>query len=116
MKRRSFAWVCMVFVYLGLTACSGQKTPDPETWIVMLNGILYYGTDETGPMGDSGCVGGKIQSTVEAGEIPTENEQSNFGAVGNPYTRDEGDGGIMVSVGEEWYCFYAEGEEEGNGK
>ena len=59
-------------------------------------GILYYGTDETGPMGDSGCIGGHIESSVSKDNIPNEHEQSNFGCIGNPYTYDDGNGTIMV--------------------
>ena len=56
----------------------------------MADGNLYYKTDETGPMGDSGCVSGYISSTVEFDKTPKQNGQSNFGCVGNPYTFDYG--------------------------
>lgn len=73
--------------------------------ILMVNDILYYDTNETGPMGDSGAVAGEILSTVEAGTIPAESGQSNFGEVGASYTYDSGDGFIMVFIDNEWYVF-----------
>ncbi len=94
---------------LSVAGCS-RKEPvvAPKDRILMANDILYYGTEETGPMGDADCVKGEILSTVQPGEIPTENGQSNFGGVGNPYTFDFGDGGIMVFVEEEYFWFYRE--------
>ena len=83
-----------------------------ENCILKVNDTLYYGTDETGPMGDSGNVAGHIESSVNSNEVPTENGQSNFGAVDNPYTYDEGDGSIMVLMeDEEWHWFYCTQDE-----
>lgn len=71
--------------------------------ILKINNSLYYDTGETGPMGDSGAVGGHIQSTVDENKVPQENEESNFGCIGNPYTWDAGDGMIMVFMDDEEY-------------
>ena len=81
---------------------------EPADRILMHNGTLYYGTDETGPMGDSGAVCGRIVSSSGPDEIPAEDGQSNFGCIDNPYTEDYGDGFIMVFVDDEWFCFYTE--------
>ena len=93
-----------------ILAAAGCSDKEPEVAsterILMVNNTLYYGTEETGPMGDAGCVEGEIQSTVSAGEIPTENGQSNFGGIGNPYTFDSGDGGIMVFIEDEYFWFW----------
>ena len=89
-------------------ADQSDNTQKPEERILMHNGTLYYGTAETGPMGDSGAVSGRISSSVGPEEIPAEDGQSNFGCIDNPYTGDYGDGFIMVFVDEEWYCFYTE--------
>lgn len=90
-----------------LVGCA-KKQPYDEM-ILKINDKLYYGSEETGPMGDSGCIGGEITSTVDVDDMPTENGCSNFGCVGNSYTRDEGDGFIMVFMENgEWRCFYAE--------
>ena len=53
-----------------------QNSVKPEERIIMINNKLYYGTSETGPMGDSGCVEGNILSSIDKNEIPTENGQS----------------------------------------
>ena len=69
------------------------------------NDKLYYGTLETGPMGDSWCVEGEITSSVEKNKIPSENGQSNFGNIGSYYTKDDGNGQVMVSIDDKWYWF-----------
>ncbi|MBO5745745.1 MAG: hypothetical protein J6S13_01460 [Clostridia bacterium] len=67
---------------------------DYSKWMVMVNGKLYRGTSEDGPMGDSGCVEGRLIGTVKEGETPTKNGYSNFGITGS-YTYDD-DGRRMV--------------------
>lgn len=101
--------LCLI---LGLSACNqkgidGQNVKMEER-ILMVNDKLYYGTSETGPMGDAESVDGKILSTVENAEIPNENGQSNFGGIGNSFTKDDGNGAIMVFVDDEWFWFYTE--------
>lgn len=91
---------------LFLTSCGLKNENKTDKLILKYNDSLYYGTDETGPMGDSGCVAGEIISSVKSGEIPTENGQSNFGCVGNPYTKEDGDGRIMVMLDDEIYYFF----------
>lgn len=93
-------------VILGLSACRQQSSVKQEERILMINDKLYYGTSETGPMGDSEYVDGEIVSSVEKDKMPTENGQSNFGYVGNSFTKDDGDGEIMVFIEDEWFWFY----------
>lgn len=96
---------------LGLLGGCKAETVQSEL-ILKVNDALYYGTDEVGPMGDSGCVEGQIISSVESNAIPTENGSSNFGCIGSNYTYDTGDGFIMVYLNDkEWHCFYAENKE-----
>ena len=68
---------------------------DYSKWQLKVNGKLYYGTEEDGPMGDSGCVEGRIVGTVGEGETPTDDGYSNFGSVGKGYTYDD-NGSIQV--------------------
>lgn len=83
-----------------------EELPDLNTPILKINDILYYDTNETGPMGVADAVEGYIQTSVKENEIPAENEESNFGCVGNAYTKDNGDGWIMVLMDdEEWHIF-----------
>ncbi len=107
MKKMSMAILCLAAT-LSLMGCGQSNTVKSEDKILMVNGTLYYGTEETGPMGDAGCIGGKILSSTEDGKIPTEDGQSNFGAIGSSFTREDGSGQIMVSVEEEWYWFKSE--------
>ena len=97
--------IMLIFTVICLCSCSNQNNFNPEERIIMINDKLYYGTEETGPMGDSGCVDGEIISSVEKDEIPTENGQSNFGALGNPYTKDYGNGEVMVNINDQWFWF-----------
>lgn len=106
MKKILIVILCL-FMILGLSACSKQNTIKPEERILMVNDKLYYGTSEIGPMGDSGCIDGEIISSVEKDKIPTENGQSNFQCIGNSFTKDEGNGGIMVFIDDEWFWFYS---------
>lgn len=79
--------------------------------ILKINNVLYYGTEETGPMGDADAVAGHIQSSVGPTETPLNNEESNFGCIGYPYTRDEGDGWIMVFMDDGKYHIFSRREE-----
>lgn len=82
-----------------------------DKYILKVNDTLYYGTDEIGPMGDSGYVAGKIESSVSETETPEKNGESNFGCIGNSYTYDT-DGSIMVFMeDEEWHWFHRLQEE-----
>ncbi|WMI80569.1 hypothetical protein [Anaerotignum sp. MB30-C6] len=106
---KKYLWFIGLIVVLALLGGCRTETVQSEM-ILKVNDTLYYGTDEVGPMGDSGCVEGQIKSSVESDAIPTENGSSNFGCIGNSYTYDDGDGFIMVSLGNDngWHCFYAE--------
>lgn len=92
--------VC-VFVFISLITCIGilylanisksnddlksnesEKNikKDPIGRMIKINGILYYETDDTPYNGPRcGNYDGLISSTVLEGEIPIENNQSNFG-------------------------------------
>lgn len=77
--------------------------------ILKVNDTLYYGTDKIGPMGGADAVAGYIETSVEENETPENNGESNFGCIGNPYTKDTGDGWIMVLLDdEEYHVFYQE--------
>ena len=106
--KKMFIIVICFFVAAGFLFIKQQNSVKPEERIIMINNKLYYGTSETGPMGDSGCVEGNILSSVEKNEIPTENGQSNFGYIGNPYTSDFGNGKIMVQTDNNWYWLVSE--------
>lgn len=109
--KKYFYFTVLILSMLLPGGCSSRE--ETAEMILKVNDTLYYGTGETGPMGDADCVEGQILSTVEEGTVPTENGSSNFGCVGNHYTFDSGDGFIMVFLDDEkWYCFYKEGMKE----
>lgn len=111
MKRKG---LLLLGLLLGLTACGQEPAQGDETALamayenrlLMVNDTLYYGTNQTGPMGDSEAVAGEITSETAQGTVPTENGQSNFGCVGNVYTM--GEESIMVQIDEEWFVFATE--------
>ena len=77
---------------------------DVKNAVLNFNGTLYYGTEETGTMGDSSMVAGTIASSVDERETPKENGESNFGCVGNSYTRWNA-ASVIVDLGDDWYVF-----------
>ena len=113
--KKSLNIIIITMLLLLLVACSkGEPIQDSKKETIsvtenlfMVNEKLYYGTDEVGPMGDSGAVEGEIASSVESNEIPSQNGESNFGCIGNPYTYDFGDGWIMILMEDgEYHIFY----------
>ena len=78
-------------------------SPLHDQKLLNVDGDLYKYTKATEIMGDSGYVAGEIMSSVESGETPAENAQSNFGCIGSPYTRDSGDGTIRVFMDDDEY-------------
>lgn len=83
---------------------SRKEKVDVKNAVLNINGTLYYGTEETGVMGDSGMVAGIIASSVDEGEMPKKNGESNFGCIGNSYTRWNA-ASVMVDLGDDWYVF-----------
>lgn len=71
---------------------------------VMINGKLYYDTGAESTLdGRCGNMDGEITSTVDGSEIPTENNQSNFGAgFGYQYGADDT---IEIYMNEKWMIF-----------
>ncbi|RKI40715.1 hypothetical protein D7V86_16935 [bacterium D16-51] len=82
-----------------------EEIVDIKNAKLYVEGRVFCGTEKTGPMGDSSVIGGKISSAVGADEIPQKEGESNFGCIGNSYTKSYGEDWIMVSIGEEWYVF-----------
>ncbi len=74
--------------------------------LLSVNGSLYEYTYDLTLVGDSGVIAGQITSTVKEGETPTANAQSNFGCIGNFFTRDDGDGQIGVFMDDEQYHIF----------
>lgn len=77
---------------------------------VMINGKLYYDTGEESTLdGRCGNMDGQITTTVDGSEIPTENNQSNFGTgFGYQYGADDT---IEIYMNEKWMVFEHRSEE-----
>lgn len=92
----------------GDAVATGQSEPVP---MLYANGQLYQLLgDQEEPMGDSGSVAGEILSAVPPEETPQTEGQSNFGSVGNPYTRDDGNGELVVLIEDRWLRFTTVGD------
>lgn len=73
--------------------------------MVMVNDKLYYDTGtESTAVGRCGNMDGQITSTVDGTEIPTENNQSNFGT-GFGYQYGGRENTIEVFMNEKWIVF-----------
>ena len=87
-----------------------QFAPVPESGedapllLAMIDGQLYRATGQDSDVdGRCGMMDGRIDSSVERGEIPGQNGQSNFGA---PYGYQYGaDGQIEVNLEDRWLVF-----------
>ncbi len=95
-----------------------QLTEQPGTnkmWdripMVRVNGKLYYDTGrESTISGRCGNMDGEITSTVDGTEIPTEDNQSNFGSgFGYQYGADDT---IEIYMNEKWFVFEYREESE----
>ena len=104
MKKELFI---LLFVSTILAGCNSSDKSEGKM-LLKLGENLYEGTmdeESIGPMGDSGCIGGVIESSVGREEVPKKEGQSNFGCVGNSYTAEDDTGIIQVYIEGEWYTF-----------
>lgn len=88
-----------------------QEEMESPQWdvipMVLVDGLYYYSTGEEAVSGD-GAPEGEITSTVDGSQIPTEDDQSNFGE-GFPYRYGE-EGTLEVQMNGKWMVFqYREG-------
>lgn len=74
--------------------------------MLMIDGYLYLDTGKESPMEAASTADGKIQSSVPQNERPTENGQSNFGAIGSNYVMS--DGFVQVNLMDKWIIFEPE--------
>lgn len=73
--------------------------------MVMVDGVLYADTGRPSSVtARCGTMDGEITSTVETGQVPSQDDQSNFGAdYGYQFGFEEGT--IEVCIGQEWVVF-----------
>ena len=83
------------------------EVPEDIPRMVMVDGELYKDTGSTSYVLRCGVMDGEITSTVKEGEIPTKDNQSNFGE-GYGYQRGVVEGRIEVYMDEKWQVFSKE--------
>ena len=96
-------FICIVIL---ITGCSNIQTEPPNEsflGLIMVNGIYEYTGYEIPGKIDKKAIIGKITSTVEVFEIPTENGQANFEIKGAKYAHYEDD--IVVLIDKKWILF-----------
>ena len=87
--------------YYGTPYIQEMKTETP------VQGEEFTSYKMTDKYGNSYTFEKTIESSVGAGNIPSENRSSNFGAVGNAYSKDTGNGKILVLMEDgKYHWFY----------
>ncbi len=104
------AGIAVIAVIAGLMANPKHKH-EAETWdlkpMIMVNGELYLDTGKEMPVEiDESAIIGKVKSSVDGTEKPTEDGQTNFGLVGAEYAHFEDN--IVVLINNEWVLFEKE--------
>lgn len=105
MRKRRPLWLFTLCLGLLLTGCAEKaETLQDKIPMVRVEGKLYYDTGEESPAASrSDTPDGEITASVEGTEIPTEDDQSNFGT-GYPYQFGDGDT-IEVQLNGRWMVF-----------
>ena len=84
---------------------SGETVLNDRIPMVMADGAMYYDTGrESTVTGRCGVMDGEITSAVERTEVPSENNQSNFGA-GYGYQWGPEEGTLEVCIDGKWMVF-----------
>lgn len=84
---------------------SGEPVLNDRIPMVMADGAMYYDTGrESTVTGRCGVMDGEITSAVERTEVPSENNQSNFGA-GYGYQWGTEEGTLEVCIDGKWMVF-----------
>ena len=84
---------------------SGEPVLNDRIPMVMADGAMYYDTGrESTVTGRCGVMDGEITSAVDQTEVPSENDQSNFGA-GYGYQWGPEEGTLEVCMDGKWLVF-----------
>ena len=100
MKKKFAALLAVMICIFGMTGCSKPEEEVKYDLIpmVMVDGELYMDTGNTGTYVSNDTTYDKeITSTVEGFEVPTEDNQSNFGT-GFKYRYGETEGTIEINM------------------
>lgn len=84
-----------------------NKMTEKQPLTIMVDGQLYYDIGRSSDQKERcGIVDGTIETTVEENQIPTQNNESNFGT-GYQYQTGAKVGTIDVLINGEWWIFEA---------
>ena len=106
----------LILMLFSAVGCAEEKPDEPAkekmTWdripAVMVGDVLYITTGrESAAEGRCGTWDGEIMSECSGSELPTENDQSNFGT-GYGYQRGEREATVEVLVDGRWIVFATE--------
>lgn len=134
MKKKTFLTVLALLCVIGLVGCnttpnekdlspqdetSGlrdsdhnrDETPEDYPPSVMVNGVVYQDTGYVNSMVTCGTMDGKITSSVDGSELPTEDDQSNFGT-GYGYQLNEEDQIVVEIEGQPFIFIRMDSKEE----
>ena len=96
-------WLVLILLLLLLSGCGKEE----DRQLICVGGELYYSTGKEMPVEmDPSSYLGVITSSVEPGQIPTEEGQTNFGSLGQVYAQLGND--LAVMVDHEWVQFLKE--------
>ena len=117
MKKRLFVLFMCAFGFMGCkdtTIIGGADEPteivvtDKESikMMVKVKEALYINTGEVHMTRETILVDGSIESEVDEDQIPTDNNQSNFGVGYNYHIQDEQT--LLVEIDSAWFIFTIE--------
>jgi hypothetical protein len=113
---KKFTILCLVLIFvLGMAACSDTQNDSSANFekhdlipMVMVDGELYLDTGYNNTdIRKCGTPDGEIISEVDGSEMPTDNNQSNFGT-GYGYQYGDTEGTIDVYLNNTWRIFATE--------
>jgi hypothetical protein len=117
MKYYIKAILIFILIFSVLVGCGQKSQEETEDFqeIVMVNKKLWYSTQiEVNIEPDENEILGAITSSIEEGQIPEVDDQSNFGEVGSQYARF--DESLLVNLSGKWVLFIDENDwKENNG-
>lgn len=99
------AWISALACVIALAGCSA--TQNAMTPAVMVNDTLYLTTGLHSNTDSGAAADGEITSEVKDTEMPTENDQSNFGT-GLKYRYGETEGTIEIFSEDGWHIYATE--------
>lgn len=110
MKKNRRLILLLIFISILSIGCGKNKgSVAKQSKMLMVENKTWYSTEKVIDIDiDENDIFGVIKSSVDIGEEPVENGQSNFGEVGADYTFFDDSDSILVFLNEEWILFVDE--------